>query len=173
MKSLNLRCVSRLAAVAGLGIVLVGCDSARDILGLSKTSPDESRVTVFSPLVVPPDFSLRPPGPGGVDRAGVPQVPRRPRSGAVITADGRVVGGITGEESIPEDASPGELALLRQAGALTPPKGVRGLAAQQETAVTRLNSLLTELILFNNSPGKQREPSPQEKTLIKRQGLFF
>ena len=163
----------RAAIILLIGGTLVACDSARNILGLSKSSPDESRVTVFSPLVVPPDFSLRPPGPGGVDRAALPQVPRRPRSGAVITADGRVVGGITGEESLPEDASAGELALLRQAGALTPPKGVRGLAAQQEQALVRLNRLLTELILFDVKTGEQRQPTPQERTTIKRQGLFF
>ena len=161
------------AAILALGAALTACESVNNVLGLSKQSPDETRVTVFSPLVVPPDFNLRPPGPGGVDRGALPQVPRRPRSGAVITGDGRIVGGVTGEESLPEDASAGELALLRQAGALTPPKGVRGLAAQQELAASRLNQLLTELILFNNQTGNQRNVRQQERATIKRQGLFF
>lgn len=164
------------ARAAGIVIVaasLTACDSVRGALGLNKSSPDETRVTVFSPLVVPPDFNLRPPGPGGVDRASLPQVPRRPRAGAVITGDGRIIGGVTGEEALPDDASVGELALLRQAGALTPPKGVRGLAAQQELAVVRLNNLLTELILFDTNTGNTREPSARERTKIERQGLFF
>lgn len=164
---------ARTAAILMIGAALTACESVNNILGLTKQSPDESRVTVFSPLVVPPDFSLRPPGPGGVDRGSLPQVPRRPRSGAVITADGQVVGGVTGEESLPEDASAGELALLRQAGALTPPRGIRGLAAQQELAVSRLNRLLTELILFDTQTGNTREAKPQERTTIKREGLFF
>lgn len=164
---------ARASAILLLCGVLTACESVNNILGLNKSSPDESRVTVFSPLVVPPDFSLRPPGPGGVDRSALPQIPRRPRSGAVITADGRVLGGVTGEESLPEDASSGELALLRQAGALTPAKGVRGLAAQQEQALVRLNRLLTELILFDNKAGNQRQPSDRERTSIKKQGLFF
>jgi hypothetical protein len=163
----------RVTAILLVGGSLVACESVNNILGLNKSSPDESRVTVFSPLVVPPDFSLRPPGPGGVDRGSLPQIPRRPRSGAVITADGRVVGGVTGDEALPEDASAGELALLRQAGALTPPKGVRGLAAQQEQALVRLNRLLTELILFDTQAGNQRQPKPQERSTIKKQGLFF
>lgn len=163
----------RVAAILLLGGALTACESVNNVLGLSKQSPDESRVTVFSPLVVPPDFSLRPPGPGGVDRSALPSVPRRPRTGAVITGDGRVIGGVTGEEALPEDASAGELALLRQAGALTPPKGVRGLAAQQEQAVTRLNRLLTELILFDTNAGNKREVTRQERPQIKRQGLFF
>lgn len=162
----------RAALVLSIGLSLAACESAKDALGLSKTSPDETRVTVFSPLVVPPDFNLRPPG-SGADSASVPQVPRRPRSGAVITGEGRVLGGVTGEEALPDDASVGELALLRQAGALTPPKGVRGLAVQQELAAARLNNLLTELVVFGNQTGTTREPKPQERTTIKRQGLFF
>jgi hypothetical protein len=162
----------RLPAALILCAALAACDSVNSALGLNKSSPDETQVTVFSPLVVPPDFNLRPPGPG-VDRSELPQTPRRPRSGAVITADGRIVGGVTGEEALPDDASTGELALLRQAGALTPPKGVRGLAAQQERAATRLNRLLTDLVLFNRVQGEQREVTPQEQARIEKQGLFF
>ena len=162
----------RAALLLSAGLSLAACESAKDALGLSKTSPDETRVTVFSPLVVPPDFNLRPPGTGA-DQASVPQIPRRPRSGAVITGEGRVLGGVTGEEAVPDNASTGELALLRQAGALTPPKGVRGLAAQQELAAARLNNLLTELVVFGTKTGTTREPKPQERTTIKRQGLFF
>lgn len=159
------------AALLVLGLALTGCDSARSALGLNKTSPDESRVTVFSPLVVPPDFSLRPPGSGGVDQTALPNV-NRPRQRAVITADGRVVGGVDGGESVPENASAGELALLRQAGALTPPRGVRGLAAQQEQALKRLNQTLTDLVLFDRNAGESREPTPQERATIEKPGLF-
>ncbi|WP_416898108.1 MAG: DUF3035 domain-containing protein [Minwuia sp.] len=164
-----IKIASVLTVAAGLG----ACESAKDVLGLSKTSPDESQVTVFSPLVVPPDFGLRPPASGATDTAAVQNLPRRPRSGAVIASDGTIIGGATGEEELPENASAGELAFLRQAGALTPPRGVRALAAQQEQAATRLNRLLTELILFDTDVGARREPKPIERTSIERQGLFF
>ncbi|ANK81728.1 MAG: hypothetical protein TEF_13670 [Rhizobiales bacterium NRL2] len=159
------------AAMLVLALALSGCDSARGILGLEKTSPDESRVTVFSPLVVPPEFSLRPPGSGGVDQSALPRV-NRPQQRAVITADGRVVGGVDGSETVPDDATVGELALLRQAGALTPPRGVRGLAAQQERALERLNTTLTDLVLFDRSSGETREATPQERATIEKPGLF-
>ena len=51
---------SALIAAAGLA----GCQSTRNALGMTKVTPDEFRVVTKAPLVVPPDFSLRPPAPG-------------------------------------------------------------------------------------------------------------
>lgn len=45
-------------------LALTGCDSLRDAAGLTKRSPDEFAVTTKAPLVIPPDFNLRPPMPG-------------------------------------------------------------------------------------------------------------
>ena len=54
--------------VAGLallaGISLTACTSTKNALGLNKVVPDEFRVVTKAPLVVPPDFALRPPAPG-------------------------------------------------------------------------------------------------------------
>ncbi|WP_419318534.1 DUF3035 domain-containing protein [Caulobacter sp. ErkDOM-E] len=54
--------LSVLAAVAATG--LAGCQSASKALGMSKVVPDEFRVVTKAPLVVPPDYALRPPAPG-------------------------------------------------------------------------------------------------------------
>src|SRR5258708_32600179 len=43
---------------------LAGCSSAQKALGMSKVTPDEFRVVTKAPLVLPPDYSLRPPAPG-------------------------------------------------------------------------------------------------------------
>ncbi len=43
---------------------LTGCTTAKQALGMSKVVPDEFRVVSKAPLVVPPDYSLRPPAPG-------------------------------------------------------------------------------------------------------------
>ena len=54
-----------LVAAAGLaGTTLSGCASTRNALGMNKVTPDEFRVVTKAPLVVPPDFALRPPAPG-------------------------------------------------------------------------------------------------------------
>ena len=53
------------AAVALIGALgLGGCQSASKALGMNRVTPDEFRVVTKAPLIVPPDFSLRPPGPG-------------------------------------------------------------------------------------------------------------
>ena len=52
------------AAVLTGAVGLSGCASASKALGMSKVTPDEFRVVTKAPLVVPPDFSLRPPAPG-------------------------------------------------------------------------------------------------------------
>src|SRR5436190_2276197 len=50
------------ALVAAAG--LAGCQSTSKALGMSKITPDEFRVVTKAPLVVPPDYALRPPAPG-------------------------------------------------------------------------------------------------------------
>ena len=60
MKSLKV--AAGLMLLAGLG--LTGCESTKSALGLNKVVPDEFRVVTKAPLVVPPDYALRPPAPG-------------------------------------------------------------------------------------------------------------
>src|SRR6201989_3451337 len=52
--------VAALMAAAGLA----GCTSTRQALGMNKVTPDEFRVVTKAPLVLPPDYALRPPAPG-------------------------------------------------------------------------------------------------------------
>jgi hypothetical protein len=58
--------LNRVAAVAVLaaGLGLTGCSSTKQALGMTKVTPDEFRVVTKAPLVVPPDYALRPPSPG-------------------------------------------------------------------------------------------------------------
>jgi hypothetical protein len=52
------------AAIMVIGLGLTGCQSTREALGMTKVVPDEFRVVTKAPLVVPPDYTLRPPAPG-------------------------------------------------------------------------------------------------------------
>ncbi|MBW3559399.1 MAG: DUF3035 domain-containing protein [Proteobacteria bacterium] len=52
-----------LAALAAAGVSASGCSSLRQLAG-AKTTPDEFRVVTKPPLVVPPEYALRPPAPG-------------------------------------------------------------------------------------------------------------
>lgn len=60
MISTRVVCAVTLIAAAGLG----GCQSTSKALGIAKVTPDEFRVVTKAPLVVPPDYALRPPAPG-------------------------------------------------------------------------------------------------------------
>jgi hypothetical protein len=63
MSSMSFNRVATIALLVA-GTALAGCQSTREALGLVKVVPDEFRVVSKAPLVVPPDYSLRPPSPG-------------------------------------------------------------------------------------------------------------
>ena len=54
----------RLGVLAACGLALMGCQSIREAAGLGKQSPDEFAVVTKAPLIIPPDFNLRPPRDG-------------------------------------------------------------------------------------------------------------
>lgn len=55
-------------AVFGLALALMGCESVRQATGVAKLPPDEFTVLTKAPLILPPDFNLRPPQPGVASR---------------------------------------------------------------------------------------------------------
>ncbi len=89
-------------------VLLSGCNSTKRALGLEKTVPDEFAVLNRGPLVMPPDYQLRPPVPGA-DR---PQ--EIPASEQARTA---LLGRAKLDALRSRGASRGEVALLAHAGA--------------------------------------------------------
>ncbi len=59
---------TKLMALAGVGLMLCGCTAFRTAIGATKNPPDEFTVVTKAPLVIPPDFNLRPPQPGAAAR---------------------------------------------------------------------------------------------------------
>jgi hypothetical protein len=53
-----------IGSLALVGAGLGGCHTTQAALGLTKVVPDEFAVVTKAPLVVPPDYALRPPSPG-------------------------------------------------------------------------------------------------------------
>jgi hypothetical protein len=53
-----------LAGIAALGAGASACHTVGDAFGQNKSPPDEFRVVTKAPLVVPPEYALRPPAPG-------------------------------------------------------------------------------------------------------------
>lgn len=56
---MTLRTVMGLAALSGL--VLGGCTQTTKALGITKNAPNEFNILTKAPLVVPPEYNLRPP----------------------------------------------------------------------------------------------------------------
>ncbi len=60
----------RLRPLAAAGVLtlacaaLAGCGGTGKALGFGKAAPDEFRTVAKAPLVIPPDYALRPPNPG-------------------------------------------------------------------------------------------------------------
>jgi hypothetical protein len=52
------------AGVLAASVLVTGCGGTKKVLGLEKSAPDEFRVITKAPLILPPDYSLRPPRPG-------------------------------------------------------------------------------------------------------------
>lgn len=57
-----------LTTILCAGFALIGCQSMREAFGVTKQAPDEFAVLTKPPLVIPPDFNLRPPQPGVASR---------------------------------------------------------------------------------------------------------
>jgi hypothetical protein len=65
MTSKSVRSVLIVSAVAlAVTTALSGCSGVRRAVGADKVTPDEFRVVTKAPLVVPPEYNLRPPRPG-------------------------------------------------------------------------------------------------------------
>jgi hypothetical protein len=56
------------AAILSLSLALMGCEGLRQATGSAKLPPDEFTVLTKAPLVLPPDYNLRPPQPGIASR---------------------------------------------------------------------------------------------------------
>jgi hypothetical protein len=63
-QSMRMNRVMTLALMGAGALTLSACGHARDALGLAKVTPDEFRIVTKAPLVLPPDYALRPPAPG-------------------------------------------------------------------------------------------------------------
>ena len=122
---------------------LSGCDSLRKAAGLNKKSPDEFAVTTKAPLVIPPDFNLRPPLPGAP-----PSNTRDPSSNAELAlfanADPQTVAnGMTG------NFTPGEKMLLANAKSQSSDPAIRArLNADQRAAVQNADRSFTDKLLM-------------------------
>jgi hypothetical protein len=134
--------IVRLAVLAAVGLSLMGCNTIRNAAGLGKEAPDEFAVVTKAPLVIPPDFNLRPP------RDGAPPVnqlgPTDTAQAALFdTTDPAAVA-----KAIPGDYSESEKQLLVTANAVNPDPSIRQQIASDGRAMEAANDTFTKQVLF-------------------------
>jgi hypothetical protein len=157
------------ALVAALlaALALGGCGNVRESLGLVRSSPDEFTVVAKAPLVLPPDFSLRPPIPGAppIAQAADPQA----QAFAALTNAGR------GPAAAAAPARPGltagENALLGAAGAGMADPGIRARVDLETRQIAERQRTAIEALLFwQNRPEKQALDPAAEAARLRAQG---
>ncbi|MGB0749593.1 MAG: DUF3035 domain-containing protein [Magnetospiraceae bacterium] len=135
---------------AAMAILLSACsggNSVREALGMGRNSPDEFTVYQRAPLVLPPDYALRPPRPG--EPRPQETAPRQTARNALFSADRRE--GYTSPET-GKEFSRAEESLLIEANAVQVDGAVRDQVDQESTVLAREDGTLTEAIMFWDTP---------------------
>ncbi len=150
--------ISARVVLAGLVLMgLAGCSSLRDTLGLSKSSgPDEFTVVTKAPLVLPPEFTLRPP-----DKDGRSPQQMQPRERAELA-----ITGAQGASSAAADH--GEQAFLSQAGADHANPGIREIVNNEFSQLAERDSSFTDKLIFwhkEQPPGTVVDPAKEAQRL--------
>ncbi len=140
MRCAKLRFAARFGAAVVLLAALGGCEGVRDQLGLTKQAPDEFSVVTKAPLVLPPDFSLRPPQPGATG----PQE-NSPRAAA---REALIGGGKNGERAAQSGPSKGERALLRMAGAAQTRPDIREVIDRETAQLIADSATFADRLMF-------------------------
>ncbi len=124
-----------LLAAAAAATALSGCTSGmRQAMGMQKNSPDEFAVVRRAPLVLPPEYSLRPPRPG---EARPQELQPTQEAQAALLAEAQV--------------TEGERLFLSEAGALYADASIRSLIDAEEAGVLRKRANVVEHLLFEDA----------------------
>ena len=148
----EMRRLNAAMAVALCGLSLSGCSAMRDMAGLQKKSPDEFAVSTKAPLVIPPDFNLRPPMPGAPP-ANTLDPSSNAQQALFNNSDPQTVAnGMRG------NYSPAEKLLLAHAGSQNSDPAVRARLSAEERARQNADRGFTDRILRANATRDTGQP---------------
>jgi hypothetical protein len=148
-----MRLLNAALAISLCTVVLSGCADIRKAAGLNKKSPDEFAVTTKAPLVIPPDFNLRPPMPGAPP-ANTLDPSNNAEAALFNNADPQTVAnGMRG------NYTPGEKMFLANAKVQNSDAGIRArLNADQRAAVQNADRSFTDRILATSATPDTGKP---------------
>ena len=145
MRSERSRQAWRLVALAGLAFSLAGCDTIRSAAGINKAAPDEFAVVTKAPLVVPPDYDLRPPRPGAPPTN--QSSPTGAAQAALFSDDPNAA-----QESLGNGFSSEEKQILASSGGATADHAIRQQLASDAKAMEGADQSFTDQVLFGGAP---------------------
>lgn len=122
-----------LVAMAAACAAVSGCGGFKQAMGVEKVAPDEFRVVTRAPLVMPPDYALRPPRPGDP----------RPQE---LRPDGQARAAVFGQD-VGAQATSGERALVARAGADAVDPAIRAQVDLEGAALVRKPEALSDSVI--------------------------
>lgn len=137
------RVIVATAMVAAAG--LAGCQSTQKALGMSKVTPDEFRIVTKAPLVVPPDYALRPPAPGEP----------RPQE---LQPESAARNALLGQREA-EQRSDGEKLLVSKAGAEKADPLVRYVVDDEFGDIAHKEKSFADRVMFWRKDGNPAQPT--------------
>ena len=166
-------------ALALLAPAASGCSSTKEMLGLTKRSPDEFQVVSRAPLSMPPDYSLRPPTPGaprpqeGTTREQAENIVTNYSERATSTLQPDQIPSIgEGEQTSTESA--GESAFLQSASLTGIDPNIRKLVDAETSADQDASKSFLDDLIFWRAPepyGTVVDPVAEQKRLQENQAL--
>ncbi len=142
------RRAAALTVVMLAALALGGCSKMAQSLGMNKMPPDEFSVISKAPLVVPPDYNLRPPDPD------------LPRAKDVNT-EAMAFRALFPEGGKLPPRSPGETALLKSSGGLRANRDIRHSLGLNDIPAVRKGAF-TRDILYGKPTGGIDMPIERE-----------
>ncbi|MBS0278503.1 MAG: DUF3035 domain-containing protein [Proteobacteria bacterium] len=143
MAELRMRTLWRAGVLLAVGLSLTSCDAIREAAGVTKQPPDEFAIATKAPLIIPPDYNLKPPKPGA---APLNQVsPTQAAQAALYGADTQQIAA-----SIQGNYSEAEKLLLAQSGAAAADDSIRRVIAADNAKAEDTGSF-TDSLLFGSS----------------------
>ncbi len=140
-----------------------GCDTLRSAAGQGKDAPDEFAIVTKAPLIIPPDYNLRPPKPGEA-----PLNQLEPTDAAEQSLFG--TDSATGTKALPSDMSAEERTLLAGAGVQnTDPTIRQDLATDFNKEEQAASDDFTNQVLFWQKPTLKDEGLNPDAAMKERQ----
>lgn len=136
----------KISALTLLGFSVTGCASASKTLGLTKSAPNEFNILTKAPLVVPPEYNLRPPriGESSSENNYSQEAARKALVGDIDSAE----------------PSQGENILLSKAGANRANPEIRLVIDGQNSVERKTKGFADRVLFWNNGTAIAPDGSP-------------